>query len=505
VELESQAVEMNDKQRKIFKLIQSYIENNLFSFESSIGTTGMGFVKIIYEQRIVSSIKACYDTLATRLEELRSHIQKRFVEGENCSNTDEEDAAAIRKRIELSESQISVAESEISFITEILTKIEKRLIINGDISDPKIDKVLSLVDMHLAKGNKIIIFSRFTATTDYIVNKMVALNQYSVGRYQGNVKEFIKDGLAVNVDRDTISAMFKQGEFPVIVCSDAASEGLNLQSANVIINVDVPWNPARLLQRFGRVDRFGQQKPTIYFHNLFYPNTVEDHMYSRLHRRNTEFREILGMTPNVTSERHIRELQLREVMNMDPATEFSFKNSLIEVSKTDNRRIHENILHKFKSQPGVHIDSKAIHYCGKLFRYSFDETDSEYLDLNHPVFNQLKIRSDSSRMSLYELQTADDMLLLYGFVEGNCFYPLTSVDEILDYLICERDFQISAARPCLKVATLSEDFISLLSVDTFKFINPNRVKFSNYNFTFFQNLKLIKTKISASCVSHNLL
>lgn len=507
VELESQAVEMNGKQGKIFKLIQSYIDNNLFSFETSMGTTGMGFAKIIYQQRIVSSIKACYDTLSARLAKLRSHIQNRFAEGEIWNNTDEDDveaAPSIRGRTKLSESQISIAESEISFIREILTKIEKRLIINGEISDPKIDKVLSLVDMHLTKGNKIIIFSRFTSTTDYIVNKMVALNQYSVGRYQGNVKEYIKEGVAETVDRDTISAMFKQGEFPVIVCSDAASEGLNLQSANVIINVDVPWNPARLLQRFGRIDRFGQQKPTIFFHNLFYPNTVEDHMYCRLHRRNKEFREILGMTPNITSERHIRELQLREVMNMDPATEFSFKNSLIEVSKMDNIRMHEKILLKFTSQPGVQVDSQAIYYGGKVYRYSFDETDSEYLDLNHPVFNQLKIRGDLHGTSLYELQTVNDMLLLYGFVEENCFYPLTSVDEILDYLICERDFQISPTRPYLKTATLSEDFINLLSNNTFKFIDPNRVNFSNYNFTFLKNLKLIKTEITASCVKRNL-
>jgi SNF2 family DNA or RNA helicase len=119
---------------------------------------------------------------------------------------------------------------------------------------------------------------------------------------------------------------------------------LNLQTANVIINVDVPWNPARLLQRFGRIDRFGQKKENIFFYNLFYPGTIEDLMYSRLHQRNNDFRELLGATPEITSEDHIRDLQLREILDQPNNPEFSYRNSLIKFMPEHNIRIHDLIL-----------------------------------------------------------------------------------------------------------------------------------------------------------------
>jgi hypothetical protein len=72
------------------------------------------------------------------------------------------------------------------------------------------------------------------------------------------------------------------GVVSVIFCSDAAAEGLNLQAARVVVNVDVPWNPARLEQRIGRIDRMGQRASEVEVYNLWYPQSVEAKMYSRL-------------------------------------------------------------------------------------------------------------------------------------------------------------------------------------------------------------------------------
>jgi superfamily II DNA or RNA helicase len=502
VEIESQAIELSKGQRNIFRLAQSYIENNLFAFESSVGIIGTNFARIIYHQRIVSSIKACYDTLLNRLAKLENCISSGFIE-DGTINTDGDDDSqeeiSIIERVPLSDSQISIAETELSFIKELLTRIENKLIVNNEISDPKIEKALAIVDKHIRQGDKVILFSRFTSTTDYIVEKMVAINQYNIGRYQGNLKQFIKNHIAFNVDRQAISRMFTAGDFPVIVCSDAASEGLNLQTANVVINVDVPWNPARLLQRFGRIDRFGQKKEQIFFYNLFYPETVEDRMYARLHRRNTEFREILGTTPDITSESHIRDLQFREFADAGNSSSFSYKNSLIDLSAKDNIRIHERILARLDSVLGVFRDATSINYNDQLFRYSCDEMDEEYLDLNHELFKKLKVKIIDSNSFLHELRNGENCLILYGVMKEELFYPFLSIDEMLDYLLCAKPFKRDKTSSYIHKNSLSEGLSVILSNSEFNFINPLRTLFANSNFDFYNGLKLEKTNIKVSC------
>ena len=154
INLDSEPIQLNKKQRKIFQLIINYIENILFSFESTVlGSQGLGLVKIVYHQRIVSSYKACYDTLSKRLLKLQTYIENGFIEGEvigvagdDDSNTDN---IIIRERILLTESQISIAQTEIDYINEILTKINKNIILNDEIFDPKIEKALQLIESHL--------------------------------------------------------------------------------------------------------------------------------------------------------------------------------------------------------------------------------------------------------------------------------------------------------------------------------------------------------------------
>ena len=118
-------------------------------------------------------------------------------------------------------------------------------------------------------------FSRFTATTKVIEEHFHQTSKLSVARYDGEIKRIRYSGKQkpVDVTRDKIKSEMFDKKVDIIVCSDAASEGLNLQSASVLINVDVPWNPARLLQRIGRIDRLGQEAEEIFVYNLLYDNS----------------------------------------------------------------------------------------------------------------------------------------------------------------------------------------------------------------------------------------
>ena len=81
-----------------------------------------------------------------------------------------------------------------------------------------------------------------------------------------------------------------------------------MQSASAVINVDVPWNPARVLQRIGRVDRLGQLSPSVLIHNLVYFDTIEERMYRVLDDRQTEAIRLLGEFPELLSTEESRHM-----------------------------------------------------------------------------------------------------------------------------------------------------------------------------------------------------
>lgn len=92
------------------------------------------------------------------------------------------------------------------------------------------------------------------------------------------------------------------GNIKLVFCSDAASEGLNLQAARVLINVDVPWTPARLEQRIGRIARLGQKADQVDVYNVWYPHSVEAKMYTRIQQRLKTANLAVGDFPEVIAK-----------------------------------------------------------------------------------------------------------------------------------------------------------------------------------------------------------
>src|SRR4029079_10796042 len=91
-----------------------------------------------------------------------------------------------------------------------------------------------------------------------------------VACYSGRGGERWKEGKWVGVSKETIKAGFRSSrEVKVLLCTESASEGLNLQTCGVLINYNMPWNPLRVEQRIGRIDRIGQTYPTVWARNSF--------------------------------------------------------------------------------------------------------------------------------------------------------------------------------------------------------------------------------------------
>ena len=96
------------------------------------------------------------------------------------------------------------------------------------------------------------------------------------------------------IGRDEAKRRFREGEADVLLCTDAAAEGLNFQFCGALVNYDMPWNPMRVEQRIGRIDRLGQAHPVIRIVNLHYEGTVETDVYRALRSRIGLFESVVG-------------------------------------------------------------------------------------------------------------------------------------------------------------------------------------------------------------------
>lgn len=496
VSLFSQAISIEENQRRIFSLVNNYIGNILFEFERiAIGTRGLGFVKTVYSQRLVSSFSACYDTLSSRKLKLSDIIANGYLE-QNRAITEEEtegeegDLTLNTERINADAQLIALARRDIGYINEVLLNIERYNLRESVIYDPKINKAIEIVMQHLKGGDQVIVFSRFTSTTNFIVSKLKEDKELKFGRFQGDLIQTVQGNTIENHSRTTIAEEFRRGDFPLMICSDAASEGLNLQAANVLINVDVPWNPARLLQRFGRIDRFGQKKSMLYFYNLFYPDSIEDRMYSRLHQRNQDFRTVLGATPEVTTIDHIDELVYQQGLTIDSRS-LEYKNTMISYTTDSIFRIHELILDRLRKREDFIIKRNIITYNNDFFEYSLDEMDTNYLDLNHKIFSFIIQKENEQKYPAYVLKNNIEHSFFICIKKDETLIPIDSIALVLDYIILN-EFNIPNPTIIYTENNLSEMLSDILNKNKGLMVNHNRIQFSDQFISLYQGLYLEK-------------
>ncbi len=137
----------------------------------------------------------------------------------------------------------------------------------------------------------------------------------TVGVYAGAGKSGLFRGEDfASVEREDIKNAVKKREIRLVVATDAACEGLNLQTLGTLINVDLPWNPSRLEQRLGRIKRFGQARRNVDMLNLVYHATQDEKIYNVLSRRMKDRYDIFGGLPDTIDDDWIESLEKLEEM-----------------------------------------------------------------------------------------------------------------------------------------------------------------------------------------------
>ena len=176
-----------------------------------------------------------------------------------------------------------------------------------------------------------IIFSQYFDSANYIAELLSKeLQDIQIGLYAGGDRSGVyQDGIFRKMKKDTLKAMVKNRELKVLVGTDAASEGLNLQTLQTLINVDLPWNPTRLEQRKGRIQRIGQLADTIMIYNMRYKDSVEDRVHTRLSSRLQEIYAMFGQIPEVLEDVWIAVAQNDEKRAQEAINKVPKKNPFI--------------------------------------------------------------------------------------------------------------------------------------------------------------------------------
>ena len=156
-----------------------------------------------------------------------------------------------------------------------------------------------------------IVFSQYFDTAQWVAATLAReLPSEPIALYAGAGKSGVhREGRFNAVQRDSIKTAVRERSIRLVIATDAACEGLNLQTLGTLIDVDLPWNPSRLEQRIGRIKRFGQSRDVVDMLNLVYEGSRDEAIYDKLSERMKDRFDIFGQLPDVLSDDWIDDVQ----------------------------------------------------------------------------------------------------------------------------------------------------------------------------------------------------
>ena len=285
---------LSDRERILYNQLSDYVVSQYNKAIQKTSNKGIAFALLILQRRLASSTYALYKSLERRKERLEKLLKEQDIKIKTSSfdlEDDEDVEENERWQREKEWESLSVSENkeelkkEIYIINELIA-ISSEIINNEE--EVKLKELKKAIEEGFKKieelqGNKkILIFTESRDTMDYLVNKIKSWG------YRVN---FVHGGMSLE-ERIEAEKIFKN-ETEVMVATEAAGEGINLQFCHIMINYDIPWNPNRLEQRMGRIHRYGQKKD-VYMFNIVAEDTREGEVFKKLFEKIEEIKNSLG-------------------------------------------------------------------------------------------------------------------------------------------------------------------------------------------------------------------
>jgi superfamily II DNA or RNA helicase len=370
------------------------------------GNNALGFLLVTYHKMLASSPAAIYTSLRRRREALQAKLELELTDEEGTlSSADRRERRDVLELEDAAEGLDGVRSTAVALETEIieLTDIIERL---GKLRDSKAHQLVQLVDRILESDpdEKVLIFTQFVET-QRLLRAALEHRRYRVEIFNGRQSIAEKD--------QSIERFRRQSQ--VLISTEAGGEGRNLQFCHIMFNYDLPWNPMRVEQRIGRIDRIGQQR-AVSIYNLANVGTVEERVLEVLEHRIRIFEESVGSLDPILGnvERDIENL----VMLGDEAREEAFAKLEVDLE----RRVKEAIttqetLHDFamernsfrRDETNLLLQQRGLASAEDLERFVADALDYEggtlaeevdgrtSITLSQPLSQRLRIRTQTHR------------------------------------------------------------------------------------------------------------
>ena len=291
-DVEDRFLPMTAEEQALYEAVEAYI-STAYDQAAAAERSAVGFVMTVYRRRVASSFHALRRTFERRLEGLRQrdaalleYAEEDLPDDETGELWEVEDADELER---LARDALAADER-----AQIVALLKRARALPPDSKLASLKAVLA--ELREQGYGQAMVFTQFTDTMDFLRD---ALRQEAGARlmcFSGRGGEVpATDGATWRqVGRDDAKRRFRAGEADVLLCTDAAAEGLNFQFCGAVVNYDMPWNPMRVEQRIGRIDRLGQQHPRIRIVNLHYEGTVETDVYRALRERIQLFESVVG-------------------------------------------------------------------------------------------------------------------------------------------------------------------------------------------------------------------
>jgi ERCC4-related helicase len=286
-------IAMRPEERELYDRIEEYISDFYQKYEEQ--RKGLGFVMTVYRRRLTSSFFAVRRSLERRLDFLRgTAADGAAADGLGGAGLDDDDLEELDLAFDFSEDDDvgnrALFLTELAYVEDFLHQLAQL----GQ-ADSKVEQLVADLRNIFKARDTVIVFTQYADTMDHLRDELRSVYGSQVACYSGRGGERWDGMTWLQVTKEEIKNAFRQGdEVKILLCTEAASEGLNLQTCGVLINYDMPWNPMRVEQRIGRIDRIGQRYDEVRILNYFYAETIEARVYQALENRIDWFQTVVG-------------------------------------------------------------------------------------------------------------------------------------------------------------------------------------------------------------------
>lgn len=290
--IDTLSVEFTDEEYTLYQDITEYL-STYYRLGEEQQSNAAGFSMVIYQKRLVSSIRAIQRSLERRASVLKqggkdglSQVVRSLLD--QYRDRPETLTEKQRQRVENELQELSTGQDpeqrqqELEVVEELIRRAKQIEV------DSKAQRLRTAITDLLERepDEKVLVFTEYTDTLEYLRDEV--LSDFDVAQIHG--------GLAQSQRREEVEKF--RSEANIMLATDAAREGINLQFAHIMVNYDLPWNPIRIDQRMGRLHRYGQDEQ-VNIYNLFVEDTRESDILKQLVEKIDTIEDDLGVSSDV--------------------------------------------------------------------------------------------------------------------------------------------------------------------------------------------------------------